>query len=116
MDCQKLYKEIGQRIYKRRKELYMTQDELATKIGVSSQMISYAENGIKGIRPENIIKISSALQISCDYLLTGKYSNFETDYFYQLLEDVDLDAIDNMIELFNLIKRSKNNSSHSNSE
>ena len=47
-------KEMGQRIMVRRKALRMTQEEMAEKLGVSTQMISNLELGKKAIRPENL--------------------------------------------------------------
>lgn len=67
-----LLKQIGNRILGRRKQLRMTQDELAEKAGVTPQTISSAELGKKALRPENIIRVCSALDISTDYLLLGK--------------------------------------------
>lgn len=67
-----LLEQIGKRILKRRKQLRMTQEELAEQAGVTSQMISTAELGKKAMRPENIIRISAVLDISTDYLLLGK--------------------------------------------
>lgn len=62
---------MGERIMTRRKQLRMTQEELADRMDVSTQMISYAEQGRKAIRPENLIKLCAALDISADYILTG---------------------------------------------
>lgn len=67
-----LLSSIGKRIYGRRKQLRMTQDELAEKAGVTPQTISAAELGKKALRPENIIGVSDALNISTEYLLRGK--------------------------------------------
>lgn len=64
--------QIGQRLQSRRKQMRMTQEALAEKAGVTPQTISSAELGKKALRPENIIKISEALEVSCDYLLLGK--------------------------------------------
>lgn len=70
-----LLQEIGNRITARRKQLRMTQDDLSEKAGVTSQTISNAELGKKALRPENIIRICSAMDISPDYLLLGNISN-----------------------------------------
>ena len=72
---EKLLQEVGNRITARRKQLRMTQEELSEKSGVTSQTISNAELGKKGLRPENIIRICSAMNISPDYLLLGKISD-----------------------------------------
>ena len=63
--------EIGQRITERRKKLGWTQEELAEKADLTPQFVSYAESGKRAMRPENLLKISTALGVSADYLLTG---------------------------------------------
>lgn len=63
--------EMGVRICNRRKQLRITQEELAEAASVTPQTISTAELGKKALRPENIINICNALQISTDYLLHG---------------------------------------------
>ena len=64
--------EIGKRIMDRRKKLGLTQEALAEKREVTTQFVSYAESGKRAMRPENLLKISSALEVSADYLLTGE--------------------------------------------
>ncbi len=68
-------KEMGERIFLRRKILGLTQEQLAEKLGVSVQMISNLELGKKAIRPENLIKLSKVLQLSADYILAGENSD-----------------------------------------
>lgn len=63
--------EIGKRITKRRKKLGMTQETLAEKGDLTPQFVSYAESGKRAMRPENVIKLAKALEVSADYLLTG---------------------------------------------
>ena len=70
---------MGERIAKRRKSLKITQEELAERIGVSVPMISNLEQGKKAIRPENLIKVCSVLELSADYILTGKTAD-QSDY------------------------------------
>ncbi|MCD8379241.1 MAG: helix-turn-helix domain-containing protein [Lachnospiraceae bacterium] len=94
-----LLNQMGKRIFDRRKQLRMTQEELAEKAQITPQTVSTAELGKKALRPENIIRICTALEISTDYLLMGKvnredYSNL-TDKFqllspdqYRYLEDI----------------------------
>lgn len=64
--------EIGNRIAERRKQLGLTQEALAEKGDMTPQFVSYAEAGKRAMRPENLLKISSALEVSTDYLLTGE--------------------------------------------
>lgn len=63
--------EIGQRIIERRKKLGLTQETLAEIGDMTTQFVSYAESGKRAMRPENLKKISNALGVSADYLLTG---------------------------------------------
>ena len=53
-----LLRQIGNRILSRRKQLRMTQEELAEKAGITPQTVSSAELGKKALRPENIIHTS----------------------------------------------------------
>ena len=63
--------DVGKRIIERRKKLNLTQEALAEKADVTTQFVSYAELGKRAMRPENLMKIAIALEVSADYLLTG---------------------------------------------
>ncbi len=63
--------EIGARVRARRKGLGWTQEHLAERMDVSSQMISCLERGVKSIQIDNLVRLSRALNISTDYILTG---------------------------------------------
>ena len=67
--------EIGKRITERRKKLGMTQEMLAEKGDLTPQFVSYAESGKRAMRPENVIKLAKALEVSADYLLTGEIAD-----------------------------------------
>lgn len=63
---------MGLRISKRRKELKLTQEQVAEKMEVSLQTISCIELGKKAIRPENLANLCTVLDTTADYILTGK--------------------------------------------
>lgn len=66
-------KEFGQRVKTRRKELEMTQEELADKLGLlTPQHISRIERGVSACSIDMLLELSEALHISTDFLLTGK--------------------------------------------
>lgn len=71
-DYEKWLLEIGRRITDRRRKLGWTQEELAEKGDLTPQFVSYAESGKRAMRPENLLKIASALGVSADYILTGE--------------------------------------------
>ena len=71
MDAELCLKEMGQRMIERRKKLGLTQEALAEKADLTAQFVSYAEAGKRAMRPENLLKVAAALEVSADYLLTG---------------------------------------------
>ena len=75
--------EMGKRINERRKQLRLSQEEMAERVNSSKQTISLWENGHTEILAGNIVKIAEALDISTDYLLTGK----RNDADYKLLDE-----------------------------
>lgn len=69
-----LLKDMGKRLAERRKQLRLTQEEVAERADLTTQTISTAETGKKALRPSSIISICAALDISPDYLLLGRIS------------------------------------------
>lgn len=82
IDAQILLSGMGSRIVEKRKQKNLSQEDLAERADISVQMLSTAERGAKAIRPINLLKISNALGVSSDYLLTG----IETSIDHSLLE------------------------------
>lgn len=72
-------KKIGVRIVERRKELKLTQEQIAERMNVSIQMISNIERGNKAIKIDNLLKLCDILKTSTDYILTGKRINNDFD-------------------------------------
>lgn len=70
---------IGKRIQSRRKQQGYTQEQLAEMMNVSIQMVSNLERGNKAIRIDNLINLSQILDISTDYILTGKETTDDID-------------------------------------
>ncbi len=63
---------IGERIKQKRKELNLTQEELAEKIGVSYQAVSKWENDASMPDTSLFPKLASVLNTNLDYLFMGK--------------------------------------------
>ncbi len=68
---------IGTRISKRRKELDMTQEDLAIKLGVSAQAVSKWENDASCPDISLLPKLVKELDITTDELLSGKTSKVQ---------------------------------------
>ncbi len=98
MTDEKFLREIGLRIHSRRRELGLTQEQLAELMDVSIQMISNLELGKKAIRPENLARLCGVLDVSADYILRGIRS--ETEFSRLTAKIACLSAEDqNCIEL-----------------
>lgn len=94
-------KAIGSRISTRRKQLNYTQEQIAEKMDVSIQMVSNLERGNKAIKIENLLKISSILDVSTDYILTGKRTGNDVDALSQQLAQLsekDFEMINMLIK------------------
>lgn len=55
--------ELGETIRLRRKELHMTQRELAEKADIDYQTVSTLENGYKGPRWDTLIMVTEVLEM-----------------------------------------------------
>ena len=61
--------EFGERLRTLRKEKKLTQQQLASMIGVKNSVISFYEMGDRTPSPEVIKKLASVLHVSTDFLL-----------------------------------------------
>ena len=96
-----LLQQMGRRVYVCRKQLHLTQEALAEKAGVTPQMISSAELGQKALRPENIIKICRALDISPNYLLLGENLTDDTPLLSQKISQLTPWQYQNLEDIIN---------------
>lgn len=100
-------KDMGQRIMVRRKSLRMTQEELAEKLGVSTQMISNLELGKKAIRPENLAKVCTVLELSADFILTGTNTKTAVDAVAEKLIQLTAEELQMVNEMIDYMNRQK---------
>lgn len=94
MSKESLLFELGNRIYERRRELNMTQKELAEAVELSIQSISSIELGKKAVRPENLVNICRALDVSADYLLFGERSEKQLEPVAEMLSRLGSDDLE----------------------
>lgn len=80
--------QMGRRIATRRKELGLTQGHLSEIVDLSEQTISTAECGKKAMRPDNIVKLSIALNCSTDYILMGTEMPATSEKLNRVLRDL----------------------------
>ena len=119
-------KEIGAKIRDRRKELGMSQQELADAVGYADRgLISRVEAGTVNLTMDKMIKIAEKLRVPIYYFF-DTYDNkpvgtsydksygrnirtikFERDLLYEVFEGLDADEIKRVLEYARMIKESK---------
>lgn len=104
---------MGERIAQRRKALGLTQEQLAERMNVSTQTISYIETGHNAVRPENLAKLCEVLDVSADYILLNQSSPIETNRIagkLNRLNIIELTAVESIIDnCLLLVDRNKTN-------
>lgn len=63
------YVQMGAKIRAKRKELHLTQEQLAKQAGVTSSFMGHIERGTRVASLETFLAICKALNLSSDYLL-----------------------------------------------
>ena len=63
---------MGKRMATRRKECGLTQEKVADLAGITHQQYNKAENGKTCLSSDTLLRVSTALQTSADFLLSGK--------------------------------------------
>ena len=71
---------MGNRIKSRRKELNLTQEEMAELLNISVKHLSEVERGLAGLSIENLIKLSDILCVSIDYIVKGEQNKNDCPY------------------------------------
>jgi len=84
------YKELGERIAKRRKVLNLTQDDVAEATGLSNNHISNIENNHSIPSIETLLKICEALDVTPDYLLLGIFRQAKDSLLSQINQKLKL--------------------------
>ena len=81
------YKLIGKRIKAKRKELNITQEQLAEKINMTTFYVSKIENGKVSPPLETYAHIAYCLDLDLAYLITGT-STLEKQYYVDELNKI----------------------------
>ncbi|HJC58300.1 MAG TPA: helix-turn-helix domain-containing protein [Candidatus Eisenbergiella intestinipullorum] len=72
MATEEILVRIGKRLYKRRKEMKLTQEKMAEKLEMSAAFYGEIERGKKRLSIEKIIQVYEKTGLDPDYLLTGE--------------------------------------------
>ncbi len=95
----------NEKIKEIRKELGLTQQEMADSIGVSKQYFSKIENGLTELSKEKITKLCNCYGISLDWILSDKGGMFlrENEIIDNLTTDVDnIEGVSAILGVFSI--------------
>lgn len=98
-------KSVGERIKYLRECNGFTRDAFAEMTNISTKFLYEIEAGRKGFSAEILLKISRALSVSCDYLLTGyRMDNNNTEKVAIILEGIDPGQMGRVRDILRLIQ------------
>ncbi len=96
------YKNIGMRIGLRRRELKITQKEIAEKIGVTDKYISNIETGKRNINLEMLSRMCEILSATPDYFLLG---NIKKDIDSNIIDCLKLCSREDKLLVFSIVEK-----------
>lgn len=76
----------------------LTQNEIATKLGVSGQTILNWENGIYEPKINQLIQLADLFNVTVDYLIERKNNEMTVDAICKELEKISKEKIINFIK------------------
>lgn len=88
---------MGKRMAEKRKERGLTQESVAYKAGMTHQQYNKAENGKTCLGSDSLLRLSSVLETSADYLLRGQ---IKSERYRETLELLDK-MTDSQVQLAN---------------
>ncbi len=94
---------IGIRIRYIRELNHFTREELAEYADISSKFLYEIESGQKGMSATNLLRICQALDVSCDYIMTGKNEYTCSEELIHILESFDTTQIPNIKKILTAI-------------
>ena len=103
---------LGQRTKERRKQLKLTQEQLAEKINISVRFMADVEGGQVGVSLSTLKELCMALGCSADYLLGLDSASSADDYAFAIrkIQQIPLDKIKSVEKILNelqdIIKKS----------
>ena len=88
-DVKRFIQEMGHRMAIQRKKLGLTQEQVAELADISPQLLSTAENGTRAISADKLFRISRALNVSADYLLSGEITEKDKTMLLEKIRNAD---------------------------
>jgi len=77
---------VGQRIRWRRRELKLSQEQLAELLGLTFQQVQKYEKGVNRVSAGRLFEIASVMGVTVNYFYDGAESQLETDRQHHFAE------------------------------
>lgn len=71
------YKDLGKRIRKIRRQLSLTQEELAEQVGISASFMGHIERGSRVASLETLVALCNTLNVTPQYLLSASLTTYD---------------------------------------
>ena len=82
--------QLGKRICELRKQMNISQEELAEKLDISQRSLSKIETGRNYPQPETIEKIAKALNVNINHLFSFQSLNTKNEYIEAITQNINL--------------------------
>lgn len=97
-------KDIGLRVRSLREANSYTREILAEKVNISGKFLYEIETGKKGFTVEVLYYLSQALNVSCDYILTGNEVNKIPEKMVHVLECFNADQMGRVQNILKVVQ------------
>lgn len=101
------YVDIGRRIRIQRRQLNLTQGQLAQLIGVSPSFIGHLERGTRQASLETLVALANELDVSVDYLLASSLRRTTLATLDMPFNDRQLDTMKEMVAYLDAYVRTR---------
>ena len=102
------FKALGAKIRTERKNMRLTQEQLAERVGVSTNFIGQIERGERKLSLETLVALANALGTGVDYLLSGSLTISDDRIAREILTDLSGLSKERKLLLRDFISRFKN--------
>ncbi|MCH5265051.1 MAG: helix-turn-helix transcriptional regulator [Lachnospiraceae bacterium] len=97
------YKEIGFRIMQLRLDRGYSRERLAEVAGISSKFLFEIERNEKGFSAHTLVNLADALDVSTDYIMTGRGSTKFDEGIAETLEKFEPRILEKVEDLLKLV-------------
>ncbi len=81
--------QLGKRIYELRKQMNISQEELAEKLEISQRSLSKIETGQNFVKSNTLEKLLTAFDISCNELFNFEHLNTSENLIDEIYKNID---------------------------